>query len=75
MAQLDRAPDYESGCRRFESSWARQKKREQGLIVPFFICEGFYLMIFPLVSLVREQYDEGEKEDVQEGKTKRTALS
>ena len=23
MAQLDRASDYESGCRRFESSWAR----------------------------------------------------
>jgi ABC-type phosphate/phosphonate transport system substrate-binding protein len=28
MAQLDRAPDYESGCRRFESSWAHHKKQE-----------------------------------------------
>jgi hypothetical protein len=25
MAQLDRAPDYESGCRKFESCWAHQK--------------------------------------------------
>jgi hypothetical protein len=24
MAQLDRAPDYESGCRKFESCWAHQ---------------------------------------------------
>ena len=32
-------------------------------------------MIFLHVSLEREQYDDGEKEDVQDGKMKRTALS
>lgn len=74
MAQLDRAPDYESGCRRFESSWARQKKRSKSLLLLFLFGKS-YLMIFSLVSLAREQYEDGEKEDVQEGKTKRTALS
>ena len=42
MAQLDRAPDYESGCRRFESYWAYQKiewVKNNSVFNPFFVSD------------------------------------
>ena len=44
MAQLDRAPDYESGCRKFESCWAHQEYQgfSEFSLKPVFFCATLY---------------------------------